>query len=145
MWSLQNGCVWSELSRKDMGPLQRAWRRKSNCAFKKNNNYKPPYSRKERGSEREKKWERQKRRHRGTPTKRERGKEKSEGGCNKTNLDVCASCRCGHCEYCGRNGTAWGEPLFFCCFFFLVIPHAAAPPSPASIPLSESQAILASW
>lgn len=68
---------------------------------------------------------------------RERGgKEKSEGGCNKTNLDVCASCRCGHCEYCGRKGTAWGKPLFFCCFF-LVISYAAAPPSPASLSVNH--------
>lgn len=74
---------------------------------------------------------------------RERGKEKSEGGCNKTNLDVCASCRCGHCEYCGRKGTAWGETTLL----LLLLPRHLIRRCAAfaCIPLSESQAILASW
>lgn len=63
---------------------------------------------------------------------REEEKREKEAAIKQIWTGVRLAGRCGHREYCGRKGTAWGEPHFF----FLIF-TADAPPSPASLSVNH--------
>lgn len=109
--------------------------------LKKKKKYKPPYSSEERGRERKKEREREiggeEETRRNANGEREREEEKREKEAAIKQIWTCVRLagRCGHCEYCGRKGTAWGETTLL----LLLPPHRLRRCAAfARIPLTES-------